>query len=443
MPAPPQATPSGPDASRPGTLPGASILSGLRVIDCGTYIAGPAAATILSDFGAEVIKIERPPYGDPYRYLPQVAGMPLSDVNYTWILDARNKKSVALDLCDAQARAALTKLIASADIFITNYQPQLQRKFALEYKDLAPLNPRLIYASVTGYGEHGDDAEKPGYDATAYWARSGLMNSMHNGDAEPVQSPAGFGDHPTSVTLFASIMLALYQRQITGRGAKVRTSLMANGVWSHSCAIQAALCGAQFLPKWTRKQAINPLVNHYVASDGRRIFLCLLDAAQDWPNLCAALDWPQHILADLRFNTAAARRANNVELIALLDEAIAKHDLAYWTRALKEHDLVWGPVPSPMEVATDPQLEANGVFAEVEPGLHQGLNHAGAQAPPVRTRTTRLKTVQNPINVEGIEKCAPRMAPEVGQDTREVLRSAGYSDDEIGAMIARGAALAR
>src|SRR5580693_4672968 len=139
MPAPPQATPSGPDASRPGTLPGASILSGLRVIDCGTYIAGPAAAAILSDFGAEVIKIERPPYGDPYRYLPQVAGMPLCDRNYTWILDARNQKSVALDLSDAQARAALTKLIATADVFITNYQPQLQRKFALEYKDLAPL----------------------------------------------------------------------------------------------------------------------------------------------------------------------------------------------------------------------------------------------------------------------------------------------------------------
>ena len=303
MPAPPQEGSSSPDTSRPDNPPGASILSGLRVIDCGTYIAGPAAATILSDFGAEVIKIERPPYGDPYRYLPQVAGMPLSDQNYTWILDARNKKSVALDLCDAQARAALTKLIASADIFITNYQPQLQRKFGLEYKDLAPLNPRLIYASVTGYGEAGDDAEKPGYDATAYWARSGLMHSMHNGDAEPVQSPAGFGDHPTSVTLFASIMLALYQRQITGRGAKVRTSLMANGVWSHSCAIQAALCGAQFLPKWTRKEAINPFVNHYLALDGRRLFFCLLEPVRDWPNLCAALDWP-HILHDTRFNSA-------------------------------------------------------------------------------------------------------------------------------------------
>src|SRR3984957_6020220 len=217
------------------------ILSGLRVIDCGTYIAGPAAAAILSDFGAEVIKIERPPHGDPYRYLPLMPGMPVSDQNYCWILDDRNKKSLALNLNDDQARAALLKLVATADIFITNYQPQLQRKFGLTYEDLAPLNDRLIHASVTGYGEHGEDAEKPGYDATAYWARSGLMHQMHNGDADPVQSPAGLGDHPTSVTLFAGIMMALYRRQLTGQGSKVSTSLMANGAWANGCAIQAAL----------------------------------------------------------------------------------------------------------------------------------------------------------------------------------------------------------
>src|SRR5579864_9352139 len=395
-----------------------AILSGLRVIDCATYIAAPAAATILSDFGAEVIKIERPPYGDPYRYLPQVAGMPLSDVNYTWILDARNKKSAALDLNDAEARAALLKLIESADVFLTNYQPQLQRKFGLEYKDLAPLNPRLIYASISGYGELGDDAEKPGYDATAYWARSGLMHSMHNADAEPVQSPAGFGDHPTSMTIFASVMLALYHRQLTGRGAKIATSLAANGVWAHSCSIQAALCGAHFLPKWTRKEAVNPFVNHYVAKDGKRMFFCLLEPTRDWPKLCAALDWPQ-FLDDPRFSSVEARRVNNVALIAMLDHAIAQRDIAEWTRIFKQYDLVWGPVPSPEEVAHDPQLHANGVFADVAPGI---------------------KTVQNPINIEGIEKVAPRMAPEAGEHTREVLLAAGCSPGQIDAMLARGAA---
>ncbi len=399
-------------------MPG--ILSGFRVIECSTYIAGPAAAAILSDFGADVIKIERPPYGDPYRYLPQVAGMPVCEQNYCWILDDRNKKSIALDLNDAEARQALLKLVAGADIFITNYQPQLQRKFKLEYADLSALNPRLIYASVTGYGENGGDAEKPGFDATAYWARSGLMFGMHNGDAEPVQSPAGFGDHPTSVTLFAGIVLAIYQRHLTGRGANVRTSLMANGVWSNSCAVQAALCGAEFLPKWTRANAINPLVNHYVARDGRRIFFCLLDQPREWPRLCRALELAE-LTEDPRFSTSDLRREHSAALIALIDHAIARRDLDDWALIFKHYDLIWSPVASAVDVAHDPQMDLNGVFAEIHPGL---------------------KTVQNPIHVEGLDKEPPRMAPKMGEHTREILRSAGFRDEEIDHMIARGAAAA-
>jgi len=392
------------------------ILSGIRVIDCGTYIAGPAAAAILSDFGAEVIKIERPPYGDPYRYLPQVPGMPVSDKNYCWILDDRNKKSVALDLGDAEAHAVLLKLVATADIFVTNYQPQSLRKFRLTYEDLAPLNDRLIHASITGYGEHGEDAEKPGYDATAYWARSGLMYGMHNADAEPVQSPAGFGDHPTSVSLFASIMMALYQRQITGRGTRVFTSLMANGIWSHGCGIQAALCDAQFYPKWTRKTAICPLVNHYVARDGRRMFFCLLDPVRDWRHLCQALEF-EELHDDPRFSTSKARQENSAALVKRIDEAIATRDLDDWVPIFKKYDLVWGPVPSAVEVAHDAQ--AQEFFTEIAPGL---------------------KTIKSPLNIEGIEKAEPRMPPSIGQHTREVLGSIGLSDETIQNMITRGAA---
>jgi len=396
-----------------------AILSGLRVIDCGTYIAGPAAATMLSDFGADVIKIERPPHGDPYRYLQRVPGMPVADQNYCWILDNRNKKSVALNLCDSESYQALLALVKNADIFITNYQPQLQRKFRLEYSDLAPLNERLIYASVTGYGETGDDADKPGYDATAFWARSGLMFSMHNGDAEPVQSPAGLGDHPTSITLFASIMLALYRRQITGRGTKVCTSLAANGIWANSCAIQAALCNAQFMPKWTRRDAINPLVNHYVARDGGRMFFCLLDPVRDWKHLCQALACPD-LFDDPRFATPETRRQNSAALIERIDRVIAARDMAEWAVVFKELDLVWGPVPPSWEVAHDPQMECNRVFAEIGPGL---------------------KTVQNPMNVAGAEKLAPRMPPSMGEHTREVLLDAGFTAEQIARMIERGAAL--
>jgi crotonobetainyl-CoA:carnitine CoA-transferase CaiB-like acyl-CoA transferase len=392
------------------------ILSGIRVIDCGTYIAGPAAAAILSDFGAEVIKIERPPYGDPYRYLPQVPGMPVSDKNYCWILDDRNKKSIALDLSDQEAHKVLLKLIATADIFITNYQPQSLRKFRLTYEELAPSNERLIHASVTGYGEHGEDAEKPGYDATAYWARSGLMYGMHNADADPVQSPAGLGDHPTSVSLFASIMVALYQRQITGRGSRVFTSLMANGIWSNGCAVQAALCDATFFPKWTRKTAICPLVNHYVARDGRRMFFCLLDPIRDWRHLCQALQFDE-LHDDPKFSTPKARQENSAELVARIDRAMAARDLDDWAVIFKKYDLVWGPVPSSAEVAHDAQ--AQEVFTEISPGL---------------------KTIKNPLNIEGIEKAQPHMPPSLGEHTDEVLTSLGLTPDEIQEMKARGAA---
>src|SRR5579872_4525403 len=287
-----------------------SILSGLRVIDCGTYIAGPAAATVMSDFGAEVIKIERPPHGDPYRYLPLVPGMPEGNRDYCWMLDGRNKRSLGLNLRAAEGRDILLKLVATADVFITNYQPSLAAQFRLTWEDLSPLNERLIYAYVTGYGERGPGAGQPGYDATAYWARSGLMANMHYAGNDPCQSPPGFGDHPTSMALFGGIMLALYERTRTGRGIKVSTSLMANGAWSNACLIQAALCGASFLPRWTRAKAINPLVNHYVARDGVRFFFCVLDPTKDWINFSRSLGRAE-LIEDPRFSTPEARIRNS------------------------------------------------------------------------------------------------------------------------------------
>jgi formyl-CoA transferase len=395
------------------------LLSGVRVIDCGTYIAGPAAAAVMSDFGADVIKIERPPYGDPYRYLSLVPGMPASPLYYCWILDGRNKKSVALDLNDHAARQALMAIIATADVFITNYQKPLVQKFRVAYQDLAPHNPRLIYALLTGYGDAGEDSNQPGYDMTAYWARSGLMHTMHNADAEPTPSPAGFGDHPTSMALFGGIMLGLYRRQITGQGMNLSTSLMANGAWANACGIQAALVGAEFLPKWTRSTTVNPIVNHYVTRDKQRFITCCLDPKKDWPNLCRALDHPE-LIDDSRFATPELRRANGPELVAIIDAAVARKDMAEWKEIFRRNDVIWGSVPSTQQAACDPQMEANGVFAEIEPGL---------------------KTVTNPLTIAGVEKVKPRMAPEVGENTVEVLQSAGYDQQTIPGFIDRGVAM--
>jgi len=393
-------------------------LSGLRVIDCGTYIAGPAAAVVMSDFGADVIKIERPPYGDPYRYLGLVPGMPVSQLPYCWILDGRNKKSIALDLNDTTAREVLLKLVAKADVFITNYQAPLIQKFRLAHEDLAPVNDRLIYALITGYGLTGDDCEQPGYDATAYWARSGLMSTMHNGDAEPAVSPAGFGDHPTSMALFGAIMLGLYRREITGKGMSVTTSLMANGAWAHACGIQAAMVGAQFSPKWTRSTTINPLVNHYVTRDQQRIFTCCLDPKKDWPNLCHALGRLE-LIDHSHFATPELRRSNGPELVAIIDAAVAGKDVEEWREIFRQHGVIWSLVPSTQQVAADPQMEANGVYAEIEPGL---------------------RTVMNPLTLAGVEKVKPRMAPRIGEHTVEVLQELGYTENAIANLLHRGAA---
>ncbi|MBI3683747.1 MAG: CoA transferase [Acidobacteria bacterium] len=394
------------------------ILTGIRVLDLATYIAGPAAATIMSDHGAEVIKVERPPHGDPYRYLSQLPAMPVSEHLYCWLLDGRNKKSVALDLVHASARGVLEKLVAWCDVLVTNFQPALLLKFRLRYEDLAPLNGRMIYASVTGYGETGEEADKPGYDQTAYWARSGLMGMMHQAGADPVQSPAGFGDHPTSMALFAAIMMALYQRERTGRGSKVTTSLMANGAWANSCQIQASFVGAEWPVRRTRANPNNPLVNHYVTRDGHRFILCLLEPARDWERLCRALEWGR-LLEDARFCTPQGRHENSPELVAMIDAEVAGKDMAEWAQIFRRHDIVWGPVPTMDEVGQDAQMAAAGVYAEID----------GAP----------WRTVLSPLQVEGEEKVKPSLAPAVGQHSDEVLHTLGYPEPEIRRLVETGA----
>lgn len=373
----------------------------------------------MSDFGAEIIKIERPPHGDPYRYLSMMPGMPLTEHLFCWMLDARNRKSVALNLEDEAARAALLRLVATADVFVTNYQPALVHKFSLGYEQLRLVNPRLIYAHVTGYGERGPDVDEPGYDQTAYWARSGLMHSMHNSDGEPCRAPTGFGDHPTAMTLFAAIMLGLYRRAVSGEGSKVSTSLMANGAWSNANFIQASLLGAKFLPRTRRKTVANPLVNHYVTCDQKRFLTCCLDTTKDWPRFCRALD-REDLIEDERFRTPALRKENSIALVEIIDPIIAGKDMAEWDHILRRHNLTFAPVQSNEEIPGDPQMEANGLFVETTAGF---------------------RTVDSPLAVSGVQKVQPGAAPTVGQHTREVLCSLGYSEAEIADLVGRGAAM--
>ncbi|MBV8924873.1 MAG: CoA transferase, partial [Bradyrhizobium sp.] len=296
------------------------IFDGLKVLDCASFIAAPAAATVLSDFGAHVIKIEPPGSGDPYRNLPNLPGYPHSEHNFAWLLEGRNKKSLALDLTRPEAQAVLYKLVAETDVFITNMPPQVRAKLGITYDHLAHRNHRLIYASFTGYGEKGEEANKPGFDSNAYWARSGLMDLVRaDEETTPARSVAGMGDHPCAMALYGAIVTALYQRERTGKGSHVATNLMANGIWANGVMAQAKLVGAKFSRRRPREQALNAVTNHYRCKDGRWLILSLLNEERQFPTLARCMG-REDLVTDERFATKTGRHSRSIELIKIFDE---------------------------------------------------------------------------------------------------------------------------
>src|SRR3954467_3597987 len=243
-----------------------NIFSGLKVVDFASFIAGPSAAVILSDFGAEVIKVE-PPSGDLWRKGHKIPPQPRADVAYQWHLANRNKRGMILDLKSPSAQPVLERLVKWADVLIVNTPHASRKRLGLEYDDVVQWNPRLIYADVTGFGEKGPDAELPGFDITSYWARSGLLSMTRDAGAPPPWPVAGSGDNATAVGLYSAIVTALYRRERTGEGSHVTTSLLASGTWAGAVAIQGALADATFYPLHDRLQPPNATFNVNKSSD--------------------------------------------------------------------------------------------------------------------------------------------------------------------------------
>src|SRR3954447_16423700 len=394
------------------------IFDGLKVLDCASFIAAPAAATVLSDFGADVIKIEPPGAGDPYRNLPNLPGYPVSPHNYAWLLESRNKKSLALDLSKAEGQDVLRRLAAQADVFITNFPPAVRERLGIAYEALGPLNERLIYASFTGYGERGEEANKPGFDSNAYWARSGLMDLVRADlDTTPARSVAGMGDHPCAMALYGAIVTALYKRERTGKGAHVSSNLMANGVWASGVLAQAKLCGAQFQERRPRERALNAVTNHYKCRDGRWLILSLLNEERQWPALVRCIGRDDFV-SDPRFATKAGRHARSLELIGIFDEIFATKDLAEWRKILDGNGLVFGVVGILDDIPDDRQMLENDVLVPFE--------------------GDGMLTINSPIWVDGASKVKPRHPPGVGEHSDEVLRTAGYDEASITQLRATG-----
>lgn len=393
------------------------LFDGLRVLDCASFIAAPAAATVLSDFGADVIKIE-PPTGDAYRQTGLAPGQPATEHNFPWIVDARNKRSLAVDLASADGREILRRLVAGADVFITNYPARVREKLGFNFAALEKLNARLIYASFSGYGDNGPEADKPGFDTTAWWARSGMMDAVRAAGAPPARSTGGMGDHPSSLAVLSGILMALYRREKTGRGAEVTSSLIANGVWANAFLVQAALCGAVFPERKPREHASNALATFYQCRDGEWLILSIHNEERLWPELVACVERPE-LAGDPRFLTKPDRLVHARALIDELDAAFAARDRDDWRRRLNARGILFEVVAPVTDVPTDRQALENDIL--------------------VPFSDSELKTVNSPFWISGETKVRPRMAPEIGQHTDEVLREIGYGADDIARFRAVGA----
>jgi formyl-CoA transferase len=393
-----------------------NIFSGLKVVDFASFVAGPGAAVILSDFGADVVKVEAP-NGDLWRHAHQIPPMPPAKEAYPFHLANRNKRGLVLNLKSPSAQQVLEKLVRWADVFIVNTPHPARKKLKLEYADVAQWNPRLIYADLTGFGEKGPDASLPGFDVTAYWARSGLLSMTRDAGAPPTWPVAGSGDNATGVGIFSAIVTALYRRERTGEGAYVTTSLLAEGVWSASVSIQAALCDAKFSGLHDRSNPASAATNLYRTADGTWFLLAL--TPDKWADAAKAIGRPG-LLTDPRFSDPAKLAANRHELVAILDEAFGAQPMAHWSETLS--GFTFAPVRGPQDVIKDPQLEANDIVVPLE--------GAGGKL---------TSTISSPIRVHGVTKVPARRAPELGEHNDEILRELGFGAKDIDALRASGA----
>jgi crotonobetainyl-CoA:carnitine CoA-transferase CaiB-like acyl-CoA transferase len=394
-------------------------LAGIRVVELGFWVAGPAAAGIMADWGAEVIKIE-PPTGDPMRGLFSTAAGVDVPINPPFELDNRGKRSIALNVLKDEGRAIALAVLDRADVLVSNLRLSALERAGLGYDALHARNPRLVYCSISGYGPTGPDHDRPAYDVGAFWARAGVGASLAPKGAPPPQQRGGMGDHTTAITAVSAICAALVARQRTGEGQFVAASLLRTGIYVIGWDVNTRLRLGRVESPYDRRNIPNPVVNCYQSGDGRWFWLLGLQGDRHWPDLVKALDHPE-LLADARFANIRVRRENAEECVAVLDALFADHPMAYWAEALDRAGMWWAPVQTVSEMIDDPQVRASGAFVPTQ--VSEGV----------------AEMVASPAEFAGTPGPAPTMAPEFGQHTEEILLELGYDWERIAALREAGA----
>lgn len=401
-------------------------LEGVKVVDLTYFAAGPGTAKILADWGADVIKVE-PSFGDPARKQGITLGTPSTEeCNPFYNLYNANKRGLSVNLKTEEGKAALDRLLAKSDVFVSSYRTGALKRLGLDYESMHKRHPHIIWGQLNGFGDFGPAKDKPGFDVVAFWARSGAMMDMGEKGGGPINPPFAYGDAGSACSLAGGIAAALFRKSKTGEGCKVMISLFAQGIWNEGSIIASTQYGDQY-PK-TRKNALTPTFNSYQCSDGKWIYICILDPERYNRTLFQALGMDE-IVDDPNFITGEGAKAHGPELIAKLDAAIGQHTQAEMVELLEKADIAHDCIRQIADAWKDPQALENKYIVPVD-------NLDGTTT--LQAMTPIRFSLEEPKSIEDIEPTVIKHAPRIGEDSIEILTECGYSREEIDKMIADG-----